>query len=181
MSECCKILLSATPLASSPTESLNDGANALFLAAQNNHLETLKVLKKYGCSSNHIRKDSTSSIHISAQLGHYDIIAELLNLGEKDYEKPDSGATALFKASQRGHHDIVKLLLNYKPNLGLLKVVCICFKISKNRFLRLQLFQNGESCLHAAALFGNLSIARMLIDAGSNPRLPNKVNIICLL
>jgi ankyrin repeat protein len=36
------------------------------------------------------------------------------------------------------------------------------------------LFQNGESALHAAALFGHISIVKQLISAGADPRLRNQ-------
>uniref|UniRef100_A0AC34FGV6 Ankyrin repeat domain-containing protein 29 n=1 Tax=Panagrolaimus sp. ES5 TaxID=591445 RepID=A0AC34FGV6_9BILA len=163
-SQCCKLLLSSftTPSSSSPdaptatavNECLNDGANGIFLAAQNNHLETLKILKEHGCLSGKEREDGTTPLWIAAQLGHDAIVKELLSFGDEDFEKKNNGATALFKACQKGHEKVVKLLLENKPNLGLLK--------------------NGDSCLHAAALFGNLSIAKMLINAGSDPRLPNR-------
>uniref|UniRef100_A0AC35GT38 Ankyrin repeat domain-containing protein 29 n=1 Tax=Panagrolaimus sp. PS1159 TaxID=55785 RepID=A0AC35GT38_9BILA len=153
-SQCCKLLLTTPSSQSDVNECLNDGANGIFLSAQNNHLQTLKVLKKHGCLSGKARSDGTTPLWIAAQLGHDNIVQELLSYGEEDFEKANNGATALFKASQKGHEKVVKILLENKPNLGLLK--------------------NGETCLHAAALFGNLSIAKMLINAGSDPRLPNR-------
>lgn len=65
------------------------------------------------------------------------------------------GATPLFKAAHKGHETVVEILLDSKPNLGLLK--------------------NGESALHAACLFGHLSVAQTLVMAGANPHLRNKV------
>lgn len=34
--------------------------------------------------------------------------------------------------------------------------------------------QNGESALHAAALFGHVAVVRKLLAAGSSPSLPNQ-------
>jgi ankyrin repeat protein len=35
-------------------------------------------------------------------------------------------------------------------------------------------FQNGESALHAAALFGHVAIVKQLMSAGADPRLRNQ-------
>jgi ankyrin repeat protein len=41
-------------------------------------------------------------------------------------------------------------------------------------------FQNGESALHAAALFGNLPVIKQLIAAGCDPSIKNQDNLTAL-
>lgn len=65
------------------------------------------------------------------------------------------GATPLFKAAHKGHEAVVDALLASKPDLAL------C--------------QNGESALHAACLFGHLSVVQSLVMAGADIFLRNKV------
>uniref|UniRef100_A0AC34QQ40 Ankyrin repeat domain-containing protein 29 n=1 Tax=Panagrolaimus sp. JU765 TaxID=591449 RepID=A0AC34QQ40_9BILA len=148
---CCGLLLSSGN--SKIDECLKDGANSAFLASQNGHLETLKILNEFKCNLNLPRIDGTTCLWISSQLGHDNIVQFLISNGVQDYDKYDGG-TALFKASQKGFEKIVEILLQYPANLGILK--------------------NGESALHAAALFGNLRIAKMLLAAGADPNLQNK-------
>lgn len=39
-------------------------------------------------------------------------------------------------------------------------------------------FQNGESALHAAALFGHLNIVKKLVESGADHHLQNKVKFL---
>ena len=39
------------------------------------------------------------------------------------------------------------------------------------------MFQNGETSLHAAALFGHMKVTRILMQYGADRTLKNKVNI----
>merc|ERR1719471_351638 len=64
------------------------------------------------------------------------------------------GATPLFKACHKGHLDTITELLKHKPNLGILK--------------------NGETVLHAAALFGHLKVVRVLLNSGVDRNIKNK-------
>ena len=41
-------------------------------------------------------------------------------------------------------------------------------------------FQNGESALHAASLFGHLKVVKELVQAGANVDLKNKVCSTCV-
>ena len=68
------------------------------------------------------------------------------------------GATPLFKASHKGHLDIVIDLLNTgQVSLGVLP--------------------NGETAVHAAALFGHKSVLMALITAGADANCLNRVRI----
>ena len=87
-------------------------------------------------------------------------------------------------------------LLKYKPNLGQLHVSYLRFRVVALRFSLLQdfvfsksrlwantslvhrpaLLQNGESCLHAAALFGHMTVVRDLVTAGADITLKNSVS-----
>ncbi|PZC74638.1 hypothetical protein B5X24_HaOG207404, partial [Helicoverpa armigera] len=109
-------------------------------------------------------RDGTTPLILSAAMGHTECVRELLVQGadpacsrtcghqhvarlllaagaEPDHVRQD-GATPLFKAAHKGHAAVVVELLKYKPNLGLLP--------------------NGQSALHGAAMFGQLSCVRLL-------------------
>ena len=59
------------------------------------------------------------------------------------------GSTALFKACHKIHSEVVRELLSHEPDLGIL--------------------QNGETCLHTAAMSGHLDIVNKLVMAGADP------------
>ncbi|KAE9551438.1 hypothetical protein FO519_005339 [Halicephalobus sp. NKZ332] len=148
----CRLLLASG--GSSVHECLADGANGAFLCAQNGHLDTLALLAEEGCKLDLPRSgDGATPLYIASQLGHYGIVNFLLKRGVRDTESVER-ATALFKGAQKGFDRIVRLLLDYETNLGLLK--------------------NGESALHAAALFGHPIVVKQLLDAGSDPKLQNR-------
>ena len=102
------------------------------------------------------RTDGATPLWIAAQMGHDHIVAQLLKSGARVDAARHDGATALFKAAHKGHSAVVGELLRYKPSLGLLP--------------------NGESALHAAALFGHLTVCKQLITAGADPTLKNQDN-----
>ena len=79
------------------------------------------------------------------------------------------GATPLFKACHKGHEEVVKEILRFKPRLDTLQVLHLVF----NFLSYLLLFQNGSTCLHAAALSGHASLILHLLDAGADPNTAN--------
>lgn len=94
------------------------------------------------------------------------------NLMEKIvFDHLQDGATPLFKAAHKGFSAVVNELLKYKPNLYLLPVNQIEFLIKKIFHLNQNQYflpQNGETALHAAAMFGNLPVVKQLVAAGSD-------------
>uniref|UniRef100_A0A7E4ZWH3 ANK_REP_REGION domain-containing protein n=1 Tax=Panagrellus redivivus TaxID=6233 RepID=A0A7E4ZWH3_PANRE len=136
-------------------ESLSDGANPIFLAAQNGFPEVLSVFAESGYPLNDAKRtsDGASPVWIASQVGQTETVEFLMEHGCRDVPRND-GSTGLFKAAQKGYEEIAQALVWHDSDLGLLG--------------------NGESALHAAALFGNTSIAKRLVEAGANPRLPNR-------
>ncbi|KAF5272341.1 hypothetical protein FQR65_LT17461 [Abscondita terminalis] len=134
-----------------------DKATPLFIAAQNGHYKILVYLLAQGAEPDSRRTDGATPLWIAAQMGHDHIVSQLLKSGARVDAARHDGATALFKAAHKGHSAVVGELLRYKPSLGLLP--------------------NGESALHAAALFGHLSVCKQLIAAGADPALNNQDNL----
>ncbi|TMS34825.1 hypothetical protein L596_002339 [Steinernema carpocapsae] len=140
-------------------QTLEDGANAMFLAAQNGHVRVVKALLEAtvdDCEIGRTRTDGISPFWIACQMGHGSVIEELLTRKQRDLARPD-GATGLFKASHKGADGVVRLLVHDsdpRTALGILK--------------------NGESALHAAALFGHPQVVDILLKAGADSRLKNQ-------
>ncbi|XP_076331077.1 uncharacterized protein LOC143236626 isoform X1 [Tachypleus tridentatus] len=132
-----------------------DKATPLFVAAQNGHTETVSLLISLGACVDARRTDGATPLWIACQMGHYQVLEELIvHNAQIDCVNEfifQDGATPLFKASHKGYLELVELLVRNGASLGLLK--------------------NGESCLHAAALFDHLKVVKFLISAGADPHL----------
>lgn len=106
------------------------------------------MLLAEGANLNACRIDGASPLWIAAQMGHDHIVRLLLKNGAQVDAVRCDGATPLFKAAHKGYSAVVNELLKHRPNLGLLP--------------------NGESALHAAAMFGHLPVVKQLVAAGSD-------------
>ncbi|XP_076160845.1 uncharacterized protein LOC143143465 isoform X7 [Ptiloglossa arizonensis] len=140
-----------------PNAHMKDGATALFIAAQNGHVRILEVLLEHGAKTDAARTDGATPLWIGAQMGHDHVVRRLLKAGAKVDATRHDGATPLFKAAHKGHTAVVGELLKYRPSLGILP--------------------NGESALHAAALTGQMTVARQLVGAGADPLLVNQEGV----
>ncbi|XP_024114703.1 ankyrin repeat domain-containing protein 29 isoform X6 [Oryzias melastigma] len=137
-------------------DKLNDGATPLFLAAQGGHVTVIRHLLSCGAKVNQPREDDTTPLWIAAQMGHSEVVKVLLSRGADQDAEGQDGSTALFKAALKGHNGVMEELLKFSPSLGLLK--------------------NGSTALHAAVMGGNVSSVQLLLGAGADPALPDKVS-----
>lgn len=133
---------------------LQDRASAAFIAAQNGHRTVLSLLILAHASMDIKRIDGATPLWIAAQMGHDHICKVLLQNGANVDTVRCDGATPLFKAAHKGHASVVTVLLKYRPNLGLLP--------------------NGETALHAAAMFGHMTVCKQLVAAGSDIMVKNQ-------
>jgi len=138
-----------------------DGASALFLAGQNGHARiVVHLLAIPGLQVNKQRRDGATPLWIAAQMGHDDCVRLMLRGGaDVDIARAD-GATPLFKACHKGNEDVVKEILKFKP--------------------RLDILQNGSTCLHAAALSGHASLILHLLESGADPNVTNTAGFTAL-
>ncbi|XP_031624593.1 ankyrin repeat domain-containing protein 29 [Contarinia nasturtii] len=127
---------------------MKDRATPIFIASQNGHRSVLLTLLAEGGDPNVCRIDGATPLWIASQMGHDHIVRVLLKSGARVDAVRCDGATPLFKAAHKGFSAVVHELLKYKPNLYLLP--------------------NGETALHAAAMFGHLDVVKQLVAAGSD-------------
>lgn len=62
---------------------VQDGATALFIAAQNGHVRILEVLLEHGAKTDAARTDGATPLWIGAQMGHDHVVRRLLKAGAK--------------------------------------------------------------------------------------------------
>ncbi|XP_019509391.1 PREDICTED: ankyrin repeat domain-containing protein 29 isoform X1 [Hipposideros armiger] len=142
-------------------DQLYDGATALFLAAQGGYLDVIRLLLSSGAKVNQPRQDGTAPLWIASQMGHSEVVRVMLLRGADRDAARDDGTTALLKAANKGYNDVIEELLKFSPTLGILK--------------------NGTSALHAAVLSGNIKTVALLLEAGADPALRNKMFPNCLV
>lgn len=132
----------------------------MFISAQNGHRTVLSLLIQADAEIDVKRMDGATPLWIAAQMGQDHICKVLLQNGANVDTVRCDGATPLFKAAHKGHAAVITVLLKYRPNLGLLP--------------------NGESALHAAAMFGHMTVCKQLVAAGSDVLLKNQEGLTAL-
>ncbi|MES2677258.1 MAG: ankyrin repeat domain-containing protein [Pseudomonadota bacterium] len=96
------------------------GFTALYIAAQNGHLEVVKELIKANANVNlGTDDDGTTPAWIAACNGHFDILVELIK-ANADIDQPRAdGQTPLDIAILKGHQIIIELLKSTKVEISL--------------------------------------------------------------
>jgi ankyrin repeat protein len=87
------------------------GITPLFMAAQTNRLEVVKLLIAAGADVNMVRVDGKFPFHIAAQNGHADVVELLIAAGANVHATLTSGATALSLDLAKGHAEVVQKLM----------------------------------------------------------------------
>ncbi|XP_017130383.1 ankyrin repeat domain-containing protein 29 [Drosophila gunungcola] len=139
---------------------MKDRATPVFISAQNGHRTVLSLLIQADAEIDIKRIDGATPLWIAAQMGQDHICKVLLQNGANVDTVRCDGATPLFKAAHKGHAAVITVLLKYRPNLGQLP--------------------NGESALHAAAMFGHMTVCKQLVAAGSDVLLKNQDGLTAL-
>jgi hypothetical protein len=159
------------------------GESALFRAAQNGDIETVKWLIEHGASFKDPRNDGISPLHISAYNGHSKVIELLLDFGDEcNKAEPVDGGTALYMAAQNGHFEAVKHLLAHKAKINKTvhsgtTALYIAIQNDHDEVINLLLRLgadvnknsiNGPNPIMLAVCLEKTKIVRLLLEAGVN-------------
>ena len=128
----------------------DDGATALFMAAQQNFPGIVKKLVERGADVNLAKNDGMTPLCVAALLGHIEMVKTLLQVpGTQVDLASDNGTMPVGVAAQQGHKEIVRLLLRNgaDPN-------------GANRI--------GVTPLHVACLYGHTACVQILLRAGAD-------------
>lgn len=93
--------------------------SALIRAADNGHLDIVKVLLSRGAKPDIKTKDHDTALHLSTYNGHLKIVWELLKRGANANLKDENHDTPLMLAAWGGHTSIVALLLRHGAKVNL--------------------------------------------------------------
>ena len=175
----------------------------LIVAAHNGHLNSVKILLKYGAD---IETRGTLKIGdevitgctplwAAAASGHLDVVKLLIGRNADVDGGTQTGSTPLRAAAYVGHLDIVRCLVEsgadvnarkYDDKSTLLIGACYCghlsvaaYLIDKGAIMDLQ-DKEGNTALHDAARRGHLEIVSQLLVLGAS-QLPNNQGLTPLL
>ncbi|PGH19538.1 hypothetical protein AJ80_03873 [Polytolypa hystricis UAMH7299] len=134
------------------------GGTALWLAAENGHVEVTEYLLKHGADAKVSRSDRTI-LEAAASKGHAELVRHLVELRGSDINAPGCaeyrGRTALQSAAEFGHVEVVKYLLKHGADVN----AAPCE-------------DGGATALQAAACSGQAGIIVILLDAKADVTAP---------
>ncbi|CAH8617120.1 unnamed protein product [Schistosoma intercalatum] len=131
------------------------GFTPLYMAAQENHLNVVDLLLQRGANQALTTEDGFTPLAVALQQGHDRVVAHLL---ERD-SRSRGGMPALHIAARKDDANAVSLLLNNA-------------EVNVNHQS-----QPGFTPLHIAAHYGNVTVARVLIERGADVNFQAKNNI----
>ena len=95
----------------------NQSQTPIFLAVQNNDIDSIKILLKYKINVNHQRNSKSTPLYIACQNGYVDCAKLLLKNGANPFIYNDFGNTSLHVACISNKFAIINLIMSYKQNI----------------------------------------------------------------
>ena len=127
----------------------NNDCTALWLAAQEGKIETVKWLTQQGANLDSARMiDGRSIIHAAVYKGNFEVIKHLLEKGANVNQPNKAGFTPIYAACEKANFDIIKLLIDNGANVN------ICG-------------QNGDSPIGMACNFAGVEVIDLLVKSGA--------------
>ncbi|CAL8085284.1 unnamed protein product [Calicophoron daubneyi] len=164
------------------------GNTALHIASLAGHLEVVRLLLDAGADINRQSVVGFTPLYMAAQENHLDVVDLLLKRGGRQDLTTEDGFTPLAVALQQGHEHVVALLLERDSrSRGRMPALHIAARKDDVNAVGLLLnnpevnvnhqAQHGFTPLHIAAHYGNVNVARPLIDRGADVNFQAKNNI----
>ena len=133
-----------------PNTCRDDGEAALYIAANEGHVECVKLLLEAMADVHHMQAtNGETAVHSAAFHSHLEVVRLLLEAGaDKDATRPD-GATALHFAGEQGNLELVRLML----------------EAGADRNMPMETWSGPMTALDWAAQRGHLDVVRLLLGA----------------
>ena len=184
------------------TKDGNQFVTPLIIAAQNGHLNSVKILLRYGADieargtlkiENNVIEGCTP-LCAAAVTGHLNVVKLLIEHNADVDGRTSTGSTPLRVAAHDGHLDVVRCLVesgadvNARTQYKGTPIMAACdhghlsivsYLINKGAFVNLPA-KDGNTALHYAAQRGHLEIVSQLLALGAS-QLPNNQGLTPLL
>ena len=158
----------------------NDGKNCLHIAALEGHLNLCNVLiDKHNFDVNLANKRGWAALHFAAKVGNYELVSYFADMGTDIHLKTNAGLNCLHIAAQQGNLNLCKVLidkhkfdLDMADNYGWTALHSSSGSGSYELFTYFAVMgtdvhlktDDGENCLHIAALEGHFNLCKVLVD-----------------
>ncbi|CAH8571969.1 unnamed protein product [Schistosoma turkestanicum] len=155
------------------------GNTALHIASLAGHLEIVQLLVDYGADVNAQSQNGFTPLYMSAQENHVEVVQYLLDKSANQALSTEDGFTPLAVALQQGHDRVITLLLE-RDSRGKCRLPALHIAAKKDDVHAAKLLLNnseinvdhtsasGFTPLHIAAHYGNVNMAKLLIERGAN-------------
>jgi ankyrin repeat protein len=175
-----------------PSGEMMGGLTALHFAAREGALETVRVLVAAGGDLRQTTADGSSPLLVAVQNGFYDVARLLLDQGADLNQSNAKGWTPLYLAvsnrnalmtavpapSNEGALDFIRLLIDRGADLNArIKARTEVHQANTSLWLK----EAGATPLLRAALCGDLTVVRLLVDHGADPRVATLDNTTPLM
>lgn len=127
----------------------------LHVAAENGHLEVVKVLVDEGDAEIDVRSDNVrglqeTPLYMASQAGHADVVDYLLDKGaDMTLSESANGETGFHIAAERGHLEVIKSFLDHGGDINVRS-------------------RHGYTALFGASFAGHKEVVQYLIDKGAD-------------
>ena len=171
----------------------------IHLACRGGHLSTVKLLLSHQAKVNTSDNKGTSPLQSSCEAGAIDLVQLLLSAGSTPVTKKLNGATPLHAVARRGRADILTMLLRrlkrvgFSKKSGAIELLNSTMKRCGSTALMLAVREghlesmsmlarceqvdvdrcnfNGDTPLMESTRMGDLTMCRVLVECGADPRL----------
>ena len=165
------------------------GITPIYLAAQNGHLEMVRLLMTLTTNPNGAINDGRTPIHQAVTYGHLEIIQCLMTSTTNPNIADLSGWTPIHTAAGHGYLEIVQLLMTSttNPNVadnsgetpihlaaanGHPEIIKLLMTLTTNPNIA---DNDGWTPIHSAAFYGHLETVRLLMKTTNNPNAPDNL------
>ena len=148
------------------------GATPLWLATLNGSARVTDALLIAGANPNVSLKMGETPLMSAARSGNLDVVSLLINAGsDVDAAEKEKGQTALMWSVAQGHAEIADLLIKNGADVGARSKIWYQLENTAgntNPSGNFKMAHGGSSAIMFAARIGNIDVARVLLDSGSN-------------